>query len=144
MRDIREDLRERLQAIAANRAALQKQMDALDASEANVKSLLADEESRVRSATTGRPELPFERVPLVGGMTMTDLIKATLRIHDQRLTFDEVRDEILKTRFDFTDQKPGRVVHGGLLSLMRTREIDKDGSGRYGFPGNNGIPVQGE
>lgn len=140
MRDIRRDLEERLEAFAADRIALQKQLEALSIREASVRTMLADEENRIRSNATPNMELPFERVPLVGGMQMTDLLKTVLR--SRRLTFEEVKNEVTKTPYDFGDQKPGRVIHGGLLSLTRTGDITKDVSGRYGFPASNGIPVQ--
>jgi hypothetical protein len=145
MRDIREDLQERLEAISADRAALQKQIDALASREASLKMMLAEEESRIRANGAGRPQLPFDRVALVGGMQITDLIKATLRNHRGRLRFEEVKDQIENMPFDFAGQKPGRVIHGGLLSLMRTKEVDKDKEGRYGIimASTNGFPVQG-
>jgi hypothetical protein len=140
MRDIRQDLRERLDAITADRATLQKRLTALEERENTLKSMLAEEESRILDIAADRPQLPFAGVTLVGGMQMTNLIKNTLRAKVRRLTFDEVKDEITKTAFDFGGQKPGRVVHGGLLSLVRTREITKDADGRYGLLiNNNGI-----
>lgn len=142
MRDIRRDLEERLDAIAADRAVLHKQLESLDIREKGVRAMLADEEGRIRNNAAPNMELPFERATLVGGMGMTDLIKNTLRAKVRRLSFDEVRDEITKTSFDFHDQKPGRVVHGGLLSLIRTGDITKDADGRYGLLIHSGIPVQ--
>jgi hypothetical protein len=141
MRDIRQDLQERLDAIAADRGSLHTQLELLDKKEASVKAMLADEESRIRRNASVHMELPFDRVPLVGGMQMTELIKATLRSGSRRLTFDEVKEEITKTPFDFGEQKPGRVVHGGLLSLLRTNEITKDADGRYGLLVNNGAKI---
>jgi len=143
MRDIRQDLTERIEAIERDRATIQARLSALDEREKNLKAMLAEEEGRILSMTEDRPQLPFAGVTLVGGMPMTDLIKNVLRAKVRRLSFDEVRDEILKTSFNFGDQKPGRVVHGGLLSLIRTEEITKDADGRYGLLiKNNGIPVQ--
>jgi hypothetical protein len=143
VRDIRQDLEERLSAIESDRTSLQKQIEALQLLEASVRMMLAQEELRVHKVTADRPELPFGSTPLVGGMQITDLIKSTLRRFQRRVTFDEVRDEVLKTPFDFQGQKPGRVVHGGLLSLLRTAEIDKVEYDRYGIiASNNGIPVQ--
>jgi hypothetical protein len=141
MRDIRQDLRERLAAIDNDRVVLQNQLDMLSAREASIKAMLADEESRIRANGASNMDLPFERVPLVGGMQMTEIIKAVLR--GRRLTFDEVKDEVLKTHFNFgDDQKPGRVVHGGLLSLIRTEELTKDADGRYGLLIRNGLPAR--
>jgi hypothetical protein len=143
MRDIRQDLQERLDAIEADRAALQKQIDALNLLEASVRMMLAKEEMRIRSFSSDRPELPFGNADLVGGMQITDLIKSTLR-RNRRLAFEEVKEQIMKTPFKFEEgQKPGRVIHGGLLSLLRTREIDKDEQERYGIIASGSrIPVQ--
>jgi hypothetical protein len=143
MRDIREDLAERLQANEQDRAALQKQLAELESRRVAIKAMLADEESRIRAAAAGRSQLPLPlAAALVGGMPMTELIKATLRTAHRALAFEEVKEKVLKTNFEFGDQKPGRVIHGGLLSLYRTGEIFKDENGRYSFPSSNGIPVQ--
>lgn len=140
MRDIRQDLKERLDAIDRDRVVLQNQLDILSTREASIKAMLADEERRILSRGAGTGELPFESATLVGGMQMTDLIKSVLR--GRRLTFDDVKVDIVKTSFDFAGQKPGRVIHGGLLSLWRAGEIDKDASGRYFFREEKKIPVQ--
>ena len=141
MRDIRQDLKERLEAIEADRAAVQKQLEALDVRQAGVQAMLAEEEARIRSRSAGRPELPFGRVSSGAGMEMADLVKMT--VGSNRLTFEEIRDEIIRTPYNFGEQKPGRVVQGGILSLVRTGEIAKDKDERYRLTGLNGIPVQG-
>ncbi len=134
MRDIRPDLQERIDAIAADRAVLQGRLAALDDRERSLKAELAAENSRIRSLAVEREELPFPTIPLVGGMGIGDLIKNTLRSRQRRPSFNELRDEIAQTPYNFSGQKPGRVIQGGLMVLLHSGEVIKDADGRYRLP----------
>jgi hypothetical protein len=148
MRDIRDDLRERLDDIAAERAKLQAQVGALEALEATYKVALREEETRVgkNSPASQVNPLPFPReTPTSYVLTFIGpVIKQIMRAKGRPLASDEIKDSIIEAKaFDFGEKAPGRSVHFGLVSLKNGGEIERLPDGRW-FLARNGVPVQGE
>jgi len=144
MRDIREDLRERLDALAADRLRAQEQLTAIESLENNVKATLREEETRIARLSANRAALPFpESLPSESPLFVGPVIKGVMKSKNRPLGSDEIRDEILNAKsFDFSDKAPGRVIHFGLVSLKNGGEVEQLSDGRWIITGRSGIPVQ--
>ncbi len=142
MRDIRDDLQERLDGIATERVKLQAQVAALEALEATFKTALREEEVRIAksSMTAQTKQLPF---PATTSMFLGDVIKRVMKAKDRPLATDEIRDDIVNSKaFDFGEKKPGRSVHFGLVSLQNGGAVQRLPDGRWTMHNRNGVSVQ--
>jgi hypothetical protein len=145
MRDIREDLTERLHALAAEKAKLQGRIDVIAAHESIAQAMLQNEEDRIARLTVPRAELPFPAEQYGVSPLLGTLIKRVLTVKNRPLTMEEIRDEILRmSNFDFGEKKPGRSIHFGLVSLMNGGEVEKLRDGRWTLVAhqNGQVPVQ--
>lgn len=144
MRDIRQDLRERLDDIAAERSKLQAQVANLQTLEDTYKAALREEELRIAriSPSAQVKPLPF---PASSSSGLGPIIMRVFRTKQRALALDEVRDEILTAKaFDFGEKKPGRSVHFGLVALKNGGEIEQLEDGRWRMLPNGlqTVPVQ--
>jgi len=134
MRDIREDLRERLDILAAERAKLQMRVQAIELQEASYKAALREEEARVAQSSSENQTnpLPF---PTASAVLLGPVIMRVMRAKGRPLALDEIRDEIVNSgMFDFGEKKPGRSVHFGLMSLQNGGELTRLVDGRWTLP----------
>jgi len=145
VQDIRDELRERVGALAAERATLQERLAAVEAQEKTFKDALREEENRVAKLNGHRAELPFPIAdttaehPSDVAMQIINLLCAKNRPLDN----EEVRDELVRGGIDFLDKKPGRVTHFTLLGLASRGEILRLPDGRYTMPPEK-APVRGK
>ncbi len=124
MRDIRADLRERLEAAEAEAKAATDRVQI-------IKGMLEAEEARFASA---QPILPGsivgvlpERIPGISPSLSLDdfLVKAVRRgVSDK----EELRDAAIREGYFMgSNQAPGRVVHAKLTNLVRDGSLKKVG-----------------
>ena len=145
MQDIRDELRERVNALAAERAMLQERLSAVEAQERTFKDALREEENRIAKLNGHRAELPFPALEKTAddqsdvAMQIINLLCAKNRPLDN----EEVRDELVRGGIDFRGKKPGRVTHFTLLGLASRGEILRLSDGRYTMPPVQ-APVQGK
>lgn len=139
MRDIRPDLRERIEARRADRDRILEQLEAYDASIEALEALLASEEARMM---TENAKVDIRIVP---AMPLDDfLVQAISRGVRAK---GELRDSAIRAGyFQDTKQNPGRVVHAKLLHLVKDGKVrlngkreylsgaDKETAGTPGFP----------
>ncbi len=136
LRDIRQDLKDRLDTLASDRAKLQSRLDEITALEKSVKTMLHEEETRMEGISNGRAELPFPVV--VTSVDLQTVLRSVIKTKNRPLATDEIRDEILRAKaFDFGIKKPGRVVHFGLVSMTNSGELDKLPDGRWALHASN-------
>jgi|SRR5471030_2712600 hypothetical protein len=129
MRDIREDLRQRLTMIAAQRGQLRAKLSWLDEAEAHIKGLLDYEHVQAEM------EQPFlfdafseetERSPVAQFLrdALADL---------QPKTLDELKARALARGLDFKGKNPGRVLHFALVGMAQSGLAESLGSGSWRF-----------
>jgi hypothetical protein len=106
MRDIRPDLRERLVAIARERARL-------DQMEAGIKALIQqeDQQHRVFLSFNGADGVDANE----SGTPLTRAIRAALSKHS--LSVEELKTAVKTAGYDFGQRSPGRVLHWGLVGM---------------------------
>jgi len=152
MRDIRPDLRERLEAEQAAHANLELALDAVEERIEHLEMMLATEDARFAAEAeaqkhgftimpskegtapegviNGRaPEGAFHATPTPAPNPAVDidefLVKAVARGVKEK---DELRDAAIRAGyFNGSQQSPGRVVHAKLLNLVRDGRITKTG-----------------
>ena len=123
MRDIRADLRERLEAEHAAFKVLEEQLAASEDRMVSMQQLLELEEARLASVAISQPNGPVIPTESIDHF----LVKAVQRgVSDK----EELRDAAIRAGY-FTDSKqaPGRVVHAKLMNLLREEQIAKAGEG---------------
>jgi hypothetical protein len=132
MRDIRSDLKERLEVIAKMREELEAKLDEVDEAESGVKALLQQEEQRFggskisnliltppvhdRSESSG-----FVRTPL------SNLIFETLKNSNRALALDDFKKHAETSGFDFGAKSPGRTLHWALIGLTENGYLECTG-----------------
>lgn len=149
MRDIQSDLRERLELAESERANVAAAYEAerqslegkykpkLASAEAEItaiKSLLDIEARRAGShAPFALPTLPIK-----------DFLVKAVRDNGP-LAKEQLRDLATEAGYFHTDESPGRVTHGVVLSLTRSRQLIKNEDGTFHLPpevagkGQNGV-----
>jgi hypothetical protein len=124
MRDIRDDLRERLRTIEDERAALQAAMKAKGDEALAIMQLLDFEDKRFPAESADASPPPEKPA--------ADFIVDLAR--DQRLSKDEIRDALERAGYLRGAETPGRVVHATLVNLERANRIMVDSDGKYSVP----------
>jgi hypothetical protein len=132
MNDIRPDILERLEVIAADSARLRTRLTRNDAEEQMLKQLLRREEERF-----GRLEaslvVPSKRIDggrsKVATTPLAKLIVSTISQADRPVTMDDLKRAAEEVHFDFGAKKPGRVLHWALVAMRENDVIEKNGEG---------------
>jgi hypothetical protein len=150
MRDIRDDLRERLDAFAAKRVELERQLAEVQTQETSYKVALRQEEQRIRDLTDSRgaslfpksaPEMNSDEG--TSSPALTSVILNAMAAKHRPLALDEIKDAISNS-FNFGEKAPGRSIHFGLVGLQRNGEVDRLTDGRWTIREVplNGVPAQ--
>jgi hypothetical protein len=141
MRDIRSDLRERLDDIERQRTALISKLDDLDAQRATVGALLHAEQERF-----GNVETPTDSgtiVVLSGDLppahTLGNLMRGVLGDGSKRSTQELAKLAVSKGH-PFGDKSPGRSVHFALVGLERAGQVERDEAGCWFLTNGEGRP----
>lgn len=124
MRDIREDIKERIRAEHAKREPHQDALKQIDENVATLERLLTFEESRASGNGSARATMPRPAASLV------DYVFKMLKKGPKSL--DELSEAAVAAGY-FEDEKgsPGRIIHGKLINPMRYGTVRKDDEGRY-------------
>jgi hypothetical protein len=132
MKDIRLDLRERLDSIAKDSAALRSKLSQNDAEEGMLKALLQREDDRFGRLEASLPA-PSKRIDgdqsTVGSTPLARLIVNTIRQAPKPVTLDDLKLAAEKVGYDFGTKKPGRVLHWALVAMNENNVIVKNGEG---------------
>lgn len=118
LRDLRDDLRQRLRGIEIERAALQGRIEFLEDTEQHLQASLKYEEMRVRSEEHNMT-LPFlgtenERE----GSALTMFVRDTLS-DGRTWSLDELKGAAERAAISFDGKQPGRVLHFVLLGMSQ-------------------------
>jgi hypothetical protein len=137
MRDIREDLRQRLASLREERDAIQAQLKAkmleIDQYEEYLDGLLALEEKRANPSGVGPPARP--RVDPSPSELSSEFDKDILSILSpgKELTHSEIKAEMEAKNWEAAEGKSlGRQIQGTLVSLMKNQQlIETTGTGKW-------------
>ena len=127
MRDIRSDLRDRLQATTAQRAELSRRLRALEAREQRLRALLQDEE-----ALRGLPQHVHLRA-LPGTSQGTHLREFVLRLlrNGQAWSLEDLKEQARRALGLTTVGAAGRSLNITLVNLLRQRRVLRLPDGRW-------------
>lgn len=136
MRDIREDLRQRLQSIAIQRGQLQARLAWLDQAEANIKGLLEFEKMQVDADQ----QVLFEQEPPVGEEERSAIARflRDVLMDGRPRTLDELKQAAFTRGLAFGDKNPGRVLHFALLGMAQSGIVEMVGKGIWQLGRGNG------
>lgn len=128
MRDIREDLRQRLMRIGIQRAELQQRLVWLGNVQEHIKAALeyeiseADTDQSTLFSDLGEPG--SDRSPLAQFLRE---VLSDLRPH----TLEELKTTATARALDFKGKNPGRVLHFALVGMAQSHLVESLGSGTW-------------
>jgi hypothetical protein len=120
MKDIRHDLRERLDSIAKDSVVLRARLAQNDAEEAMLKSLLQREDARFGKLDASLPAPTngdHAGQSKTGGTPLSRFIVNTIRQAKKPVTLDDLKQAAETIGYDFGTKKPGRVLHWALVAM---------------------------
>jgi hypothetical protein len=130
MRDIRTDLRERLEDLERQRAELTSKLEDLDAQRVTVGALLDAEQKRFGDAVISHDDgtaTVFQMKPVHNlARLMRQFLADGSRLSTQRLA-----ELAVSSGYPFGDKAPGRAVHFGLVGLQRGGHVTRSGDGTW-------------
>jgi hypothetical protein len=135
MQDIRAGLKERLGAVAKERADLQARLTEVGDREIALKALLQQEESKFGKL---EPRLPFNGAikqradsPVKGGTPLSRLILTAIQEAKKPLMLDDFKQAAQSRNFDFGTKAPGRVLHWALVGMEESNILERADNGGY-------------
>jgi len=132
MKDIRYDLRERLQAIAKDSASLRSKLAQNDSEEVMLKALLQREDDRFGPLEASLPLLSNGidgDQSNDGGTPLARFIVNTIKTAGRPVTLDDLKTAAENVSFDFGAKKPGRVLHWALVAMSENNIVVRNGEG---------------
>ena len=134
MRDIRQDLKERLAALAAERSELDRREEVL-------RRLLAEEETRsAREPSLFSHATASEQEAESTSNSRTFVMEA---LSDrQEWSLDQLKDWARVLCVDFKGKSPGQSLHGTLVSMKRSGLVDQSGKGVWRLPKRDTPPAE--
>jgi hypothetical protein len=137
MRDIRQDLRQRLASLREERDAIQAQLKAklleIDQYEEHLDGLLALEEKRANPSGVGPPSRPSADPSPTELNNEFDQDILTILSGGRELSHSEIKAEMEARNWEAPEGKSlGRQIQGTLVSLMRNRQlVEPAGDGKW-------------
>jgi len=128
MKDIRNDLKERIGELQALRAQLQRQLDTLAEREAMLHSMLEYERMRwpEQAILPGLDKTNGHRL----WTPLSRFIVETLGTYGPQ-SLDELRRRALDHGHDFKGKSPGRALNFALVGMARNRIVKKLDTGKW-------------
>jgi hypothetical protein len=130
MRDIRSDLKERLESVSKERQSLQSRLAELDQIEAGIKALLAREDQRLSMgiAVVGPAHPADNHIPTGGTPLATFILKTAYQGSKRWLMLGDFKRAAEEAQFDFGEKSPGRTLHRALVGLTTNGYLECHGS----------------
>jgi hypothetical protein len=125
MRDLREDLRQRLQSIAIEKGTLSERLAYLEQVERNTKSLLEYEVMRVKAETKDQPALFPEDPPITDNerTVLSQFLRDALMDGRPR-SLEDLKRLAVERGVQFGEKNPGRVLHFALLGMAQSGAVE--------------------
>lgn len=128
MRDIRKDLRERLESVRTKREVMQRSLSNLTAQEDVLTKLLAEEDAMWERVN---PPL-FENVeekPV--GSPLSQVLLDTLKGKSAPATLSELKEAAVQRGVPFGGKRPGRVIHFAMLGMAQHKLVERMEDGKW-------------
>jgi hypothetical protein len=126
MRDIRNDLKERLAALAKDKVLFQTRITETEQAEASIKALLEREEQRFMTTATHAHSNGNDAT--IGKTPLSRFIVDALQHSKEALTLFEFKKRA-ETKLEFNGHSPGRTLHRALLGLTHNGYLTCHGKG---------------
>jgi hypothetical protein len=138
LRDLREELKKRLQLVVAERGQLEGRILFLRESEQQLKALLDYEEMRVRHEESNLT-FPFLSADRSGETARS---KFALFIQDalaggQTRSLEDLKQAAVDARINFEGKRPGRVLHYALLGMSQNGLVERVATGVWRMRGQD-------
>lgn len=123
MRDIRQDIHERLAADKKTRTTIQSELEKLDAKIDLLSRLLEVEEARIRTTSA------VKALKIVPALPVSDFFVEVIK--ERPRTKDELRELAQAKGYFAESDSPGRAVHLTLVNMVRAGRIREKENGKY-------------
>ncbi|MFN7935451.1 MAG: hypothetical protein U0R19_19130 [Bryobacteraceae bacterium] len=127
MRDIREDLRERLREADLQVAHLRQQLAKAEEARDSIATLIGFEMQRWK---TSAEDEAFPRQDKIPGLELGQLIEELLSTGEEWSTH-AIAAVAARRGVDFGTSSPGRSVHFTMLNLLRSGKVEQSKSGNW-------------
>ena len=124
MRDIRNDLAERLKDIEAERTRLLQRLDELTPTEQALQALLAEEEARWSRLQPPLFAVQSERTNGKKARTEVSQFLMNALADGKPKAVQALKESALKLGIAFGSKKPGRVIHMALLGMAQNGLVE--------------------
>ena len=138
MRDIRPDLRERLEGVTAERRLLREKMAELERREMSVKALLQEEEERwgtVQPAFNAngfaQPSATVKPRPKWVPQTPISALLLKVLLDGRPHSLNEMVEAAQQAGIDFGKKNPGRSLHFALAGLSYNKRVERIKEGNH-------------
>jgi hypothetical protein len=132
MRDIRPDLRERLQSVLNKRQTYQRALDALSVEENLLTKLLQAEDAMFDTSTlfdAVEDAKPTELSPPQPASPLSEVLLDTLKTKSGPVTIEELKQSAAQRGVPFGGKRPGRVIHFVMLGMAQHNLVEKKDGG---------------
>jgi hypothetical protein len=127
MRDIRQDLRERLSSVRTKRESLQRELASVDAQESTISNLLEAEEALWSQVN---PPL-FEGTEEKPSSPLSQVLLETLKSQSGSASLEELKRSAVRRGVPFGGKQPGRVIHFAMLGMAQHKLVERKGDGSW-------------
>lgn len=126
VRDLREEVRQRLQLILAERGQLQQRLQFLEESEKQLKQLLAFEEMRIRYEQTNMafPFVAPDKQNVEADRSTLALFLKDCLLDGQSHSLGDLKAKAEDAGIEFEGKHPGRVLHFALLGMSQGGSVE--------------------
>jgi hypothetical protein len=126
MRDIRDDLKERLAAIDAEADKLKAQLESLSLKKAPIQKLLQEEDARFAKSD----QVLFAGVHDEPGKYSTPLsriILGKIRLNGGIASLEDLKQAAEDAAYNFGEKQPGRSIHFALIGMAQSGLVESMG-----------------
>jgi len=128
LRDIRDDLKERLAAIDTEADKLKAQLNSLTQKRLSLQALLEEEEARFakgdQNLFAGAPDEPGKYAT-----PLSKIILGKIKYNGGSATLEDLKRAAESAAYDFGEKQPGRSIHFALIGMAQNGLVENLGDG---------------
>ncbi len=138
MRDIREDLQERLEEVEVQRAELGRRLQSLNERAQMIADMLKVEEQRWAERQAAFPTLTPNGKKAQRVTTPLGRVLVAVLADQRQHSLDDLKAAAANAGMDFGKKHPGRVIHFALIGMQQNKIVKRTPSGEWQIWKNGG------
>ena len=138
MRDIRQDLQERLEEIEVERAQIGRRIQVVQERAQMVAAMLKAEEQRWAERQAAFPSLTPNGKKAKRVTTPLGRVLVAALADQRQHSLDDLKEAAVNAGMDFGKKHPGRVIHFALIGMQQNKIVERTPSGEWQIWKNGG------